>query len=268
MSSSVLSVHKGAKVVLSLCVCRMPTRFVEPEFAQKYRQWKNDWEVRTGNKLNIADGLAYLRTPGHFLPSIEERERRARIQSADTDSGDVTGTVSSKMQNLHVSEIDDLLASEGIPELKLDMEDSRQDAKKSQGSQKQNKDSQTITESVEWLVVKYKSNPDVWTLPFTHRREDESAFTSLMRICKSQIGLKPHLPSLTPISFREINPTGDLIPPTRMFYYKALKVPKSHDVRLPENSEIAEFAWVSRNEVSKRVPRATWSSLRNALPLD
>jgi len=262
MSTGVLSVHRGSKVVLSMCVCRFPAKFVEPEFAKKFREWKNEWELRTGNKLNIADGLAYLKTPGHFLPSIEEREKRSRRNAEDGSGEGIT-----KETNTGLSEIETLLASEGIPEL-LTQRGNESDSKEGSRDRVQKDvvgvDTNTTSSSMQWLVVKYKSNPDVWTLPFTHRRDKELAFESLMRICKDQLGSNPHLPSLAPMAFREIVTDG---PSTRMFYYKAVN-PPSYDIRISNNSDIVSFEWVDRDTLATRLSRASWGTLKSAIPLD
>ena len=249
-------------MVLSLCVCRLPARFVEPEFSRKFRNWKNEWEIATGNKLNISDGLIYLKTPGHFLPSVEEREKRMRTKGGK-------GEESRSKSSPGMSDIEALLATEGIPELANDTMNTR-DSEGSEddgtrGHARSEKESGLGDhESVQWLIVKYKSKPDVWTLPFTHRIAQESAFESLMRICSQQIGLNPHLPSMAPIAFREIV-SGDLS--SRMFYYKAV-TPPNGDLRFLNDSEIEAFEWVDRGTLSKKLSRASWDSLNNAIPLD
>jgi hypothetical protein len=237
---------------------RFPTKFVEPIFAQKFRKWKNEWEVRTGNKLNIADGLAYLKTPGHFLPSIEEREKmQTRLEEKKSSP-----QVSSKLR-----EIDELVAGEGIPELTLGHSTDTVGTVAQLGSKASDQD-ELETKSVEWLIVKYKSSPDVWTFPFTHRVERETAFSALMRVCQDQIGIKPHLPSLAPIAFRQLNGISDADPNTRMFYYKGQKVLRSHEVIIPKNSEIMEHKWVTRDDLQKRITPASWMALQYAIPLD
>ena len=256
MSSGILSVHRGSKVVLSMCVCRFPSRFVEPTFAKKFRESKNEWETRTGNKLNIADGLAYLKTPGHFLPSIEEREKRMRQTEEGKDQ---------IQKDTSLSEIESLLATEGIPEL-LNVKQSEVNIGENGASREGDvsDESRGSTESMQWLIVKYKSNPDVWTLPFTHRREKESAFESLMRINTEQIGSNPHLPSLAPIAFREVLASE---PSTRMFYYKAV-TPPNFDVRINKDSEIMSYEWVDRQTLASTLSVASWNALKNAIPLD
>jgi len=248
---------------------RFPSRYIEPEFARKFRQWKNEWEVRTGNKLNIADGLAYLRSPGHFLPSIEEREKRERFLASEQgdDDGGTTRTTASK---LNVKEIDQLLASEGIPGIRFGQEHGGPTESDSQSGRplRKTEQQQSISDTAQWLVVKYRSNPNLWTLPFTNRMENETAFSALMRVCKDQIGLKPHLPSLAPIAFRDVQSLSQECPNTRMFYYKGLKVPRSHEVSIPEQSEIVQHEWVSRDELRKRLSHHSWLALENALPLD
>ena len=262
---SVVSVHRGSKVVLSLCVCRLPSRFVEPEFARKFRQWTEVSEEENTKRLNIADGLAYLKTPGHFLPSIEERAKLQRLsQGGDTDQSGA-----SSLKKLHANEIDQLLASEGIPELSTSATISEHDeagSKREKQGFTGGSEIMTDSEKLLWLVVKYKSAPSLWTFPFTHRQETDSAFTTIMRLCREQIGLKPHLPGLTPIAFRKLKADSGLS--SRLFYYKAIHVPKTPEVRIPADSDILEFEWVTRNELFNRLPRSAWMSLRNSIPLD
>jgi hypothetical protein len=256
------SVHRGSKVVLSLCVCRLPSKYVEPEFARNYRLWHQDWEERTNNRLNIADGLAYLKTPGHFLPSIEERQKLQRL--SDESSRDTT-----EVKKIHTNEIDELLASEGIPELDNLQSEAGATRMTDKSAINLRKDSQSLqldAESLLWLIVKYKSNPSVWTMPFANRRESDSAFNTLKRICHDQIGIKPHFPSLAPMKFRKLRSTDDRDLSSRLFYYKAVFIPKSHEVRL--SPELSEYKWVKRDELPKHVTIASWRALRDALPLD
>ena len=154
---STLSVHKGSKVVMSLVVCRYPTRYVQPEFIKELRSNRPP--------VTIADGLAYMKTPGHFLPSIEERARQQR-QSITT----------SLEKDSHASEIDQLLASEGIPS--VDSDDQTIDGDKHSSIDNVNNESKNIQSDHEktlWLIVKYKAAPSIWTFPFTHRRDSDSA---------------------------------------------------------------------------------------------
>lgn len=255
LMSSVLSVHKGAKLALSLCVCRMPSMYAEPEFAKKFRLWKEEWESQTNSKLNIADGLAYLKTPGHFLPSIEERQKR------------LTGTVSSqKGSNVQVSEIEELLSVEGIPELSA-MVSSRDldkdDNTRTLGTRKS--ESNVIqSDSMLYLIVRYAESPELWTFPFAHRLATDSAFMTLKRICSDQLGIKPHFPSLAPMAFRKLPGA----PESRLFYYKGVFVPKTSEVRLPAASGIVEYAWVSRDDLRERLAIGAWKTVRDILPLD
>ena len=255
--SVVLSAHKGAKVVLSLCVCRMPSRYVEPEFAKRYRLWKEEWESRKDFRLNIADGLAYLKTPGHFLPSIEERQRRLAQSAGSSPTGDT---------KQHLSEIDELLSEEGIPELS-NMTTKTDGMKKLQtaGSDEMKIQQASLdSDSMMYLIVKYRENPDVWTLPFANRVNTDSAEKTLNRICSKQLGIKPHFPSLAPTAFRKI--PGE--PPSRLFYYKGIFVPKTPEVRISADSGIVAHEWVPRNELEKRLSVGAWKTLRDTLPLD
>lgn len=255
------SVHRGSKVVLSLCVCRLPSRYVEPEFAKNFRQWRQDWEERTNNRLNIADGLTYLKTPGHFLPSIEERQRLQRLGTDDSSDH-------SPLKKSHANEIDELLASEGIPELENLIADSEANARadKSQGNVRKDNRAQFDSESLLWLIVRYKANPSVWTMPFANRRGTESAFDTLKRISVEQMGIKPHFPSLSPVGFRKLRSADDTEPSTRLFYYKGVFIPKSHDVRL--SPDVLDHMWVSRDQLQAKLTRASWITLQDALPLD
>ena len=244
---------------MSLCVCRLPSRFTEPAFAKAHREWLQDWESRTDSRLNIAEGLVYLRTPGHFLPSVEERARKDRV-SADR----------STEVHSHANEIDQLLADEGIPELAaFGAKGTSEELGDARNTDRKEMDSQSQSDSTLWLVVRYKIAPTVWTFPFTHRRHTDSTFSTLTRICVDQIGLNPHIPGLAPIACRKLNPvsaSGDLS--SRVFYYHGLHVPRSQDARIPKDSDILEFDWVTRTELQKRLPQATWVALRDALPMD
>jgi hypothetical protein len=227
-----------------------------------FRVTKEEWEIRTDNKLNIADGLAYLKTPGHFLPSVDERVKKQRL-SVEGRPDDASSNNSS---NINADEIDTLLATEGIPELNA----ARHDL--SGNSAAQNIDESSLDSDNErnshilWLVVKYKQNPDVWTFPFSHRRSCESAHTTLKRISLEQIGHNFYFPSFSPIRFRKLTPSLGL-EQTRLFYYQGLLASKHLGSKLPQNSPVAEIDWLTREELRKTLPRATWLSIRDTIPL-
>lgn len=262
--STVLSVHRGSKVALSACICRLPLVFTEPDHIKKYREWRQDWEIRTKNKLNIADGLAYLKTPGHFLPSVEERDRRKRVSEAFPEGSSPN---TSNMSEVESNDIDALLASEGIPELKF----AQNDLKESQWIQKiQQEETQALEKNasdVLWLIVNYKHSLDVWTFPFGLRRENDSAQRTLRRICMQQIGVDPHFSSFSPIAFRKVSHTSNESS-TRLFYYKSIHVPKTTDPKVPNASPVSSFEWVPRSELQTRLSPATWKSVRDSLPLE
>lgn len=256
---STLSVHKGSKVLMSLCVCRLPTRFNEPLFAKQYREWHDEWKDRTCNKLNITDGLAYIKTPGHFLPSIEERARRASIASPE-------GATAAN-QSLELDEIEQLLSSEGIPELRNQIGSSSKADDTDIADDVSARAATVERTAVEWLIVKYKACPSVWTFPFIHRRESDSTFVTLQRLCRDYLGMKPHLQALAPIAFRRIT-TPDYDVSSRMFYYKGVHVPNTPSVRLSDGSDILEHTWVTKDDLQQRLTRSTWVNVRDALPLD
>ena len=246
-----LSVHRGSKVVMSLCVCRLPTRFLEPEFAKEHRQWLQEWKARTNSDLNISDGLVYLKTPGHFLPSIEERQKQ-------------TGTEKVASLTQSGNELEDLLASEGIPELSKKREGLKDLAELGNIEQEKNKEAEDERTDLQWLIVKYRDSPSIWTFPFTHRRGSDSAHMTLRRLTAEQLGIKSHLPGLAPIAFRKIK-SGDL--PSRLFYYKGIQVPDS-SVSIPTGSNISAHKWVNRTELEQHLVFGSWLTLRDALPLD
>lgn len=264
LMSKVLSIHRGSRIAMSLCACRLPPRYIEPEYMKTYRVTKEEWEVRTENKLNISDGLAYLKTPGHFLPSVDEREKKQRLQASGSDRND--DALSNDLSNINADEIDTLLATEGIPELNVATHDL------SGNSAAQNLDKSTIDSDNErnshilWLVVKYKHNPDVWTFPFSHRRNSESAHTTLKRISLEHIGYNFYFPSFSPIQFRKLSHSAGL-QKTRLFYYKGLLASNNLGAKLPPNSPIARIDWLTRVELSEILPRATWLSIRDTIPL-
>lgn len=256
---STLSVHKGSKVVMSLCVCRLPTRFNEPLFAKQYREWHDEWKDRTNNQLNIADGLAYIKTPGHFLPSIEERARRASFASSEETTA--------ANESVDLDEIEQLLASEGIPELRNQVGSSSKAGDTGTADDLSVRAATGERTAVEWLIVKYKAFPSVWTFPFIHRRESDSTFVTLQRLCRDYLGMKPHLPALAPIAFRRIATPDDDVS-SRIFYYKGVHVPNTPSVRLSDGSDILEHTWVTRDELQQRLTQSTWVNVRDALPLD
>ena len=244
---------------MSLCICRLPTKFNEPEFARIHREWRNEFQLRTNNQLAIADGLAYLKTPQHFLPSIDERARKQRLMIGSDPSKET------KLANLQVSEIDQLMATEGIPGLSIQTHDDAIRETKSVGDSNVEGESFQHDETL-WLIVKYKASPSVWTLPFTHRRAADSTSTTLTRLCEHQLRLKPHFPSWAPISFRKLSSkTGGS---TRMFYYKALFVPKSPELKRSSDSDVLDSVWVNRAGLQDKLPIASWTNLRDALSLD
>lgn len=260
--SKILSIHRGSKIAMSLCACRLPSRFIEPEYMKTFRVTKEEWEIRTDKKLNIADGLAYLKTPGHFLPSVDERVKKQRLSVG----GRPDDASSNNASNINADEIDTLLAAEGIPELNA----ARHDL--SGNSAAQHIDESSLDSDNErnshilWLVVKYKQNPDVWTFPFSHRRSSESAQTTLKRMSLEQIGHNFYFPSFSPIQFRKL--TASPGPEqTRLFYYKGLFASKHLGSKLPQNSPVAEIDWLTREELRETLPRATWLSIRDSIPL-
>ena len=122
------------------------------------------------------------------------------------------------------------------------------------------------SENLLWLVVKYKSNPSVWTFPFTHRRDADSAFETLTRLSREHIGMKPHLPGLAPIAFRKLDSESG--PASRVFYYKAVHVPGTPEIRVPLQSEVVEHKWITRTRLREIITPATWLTLRESIPLD
>jgi hypothetical protein len=235
---------------------------VEPEFAKSFRLWRERWEERTNSKLNIADGLAYLKTPGHFLPSIEERQK---LQRTGTTKRVTDGAI-----NKATNEIDQLLASEGLPSSYVTDSGAESNTQSVSSVAIVKKETSLDIESDKllWLLVKYKTNPDVWTMPFTSRREKDTAFDTLTKICADQIGIKPHFPSLSPFAFRRFASSHSDAPSSRVFYYKAVFVPKTSEVRLPNQSEVLVHRWVSRSQLPDLLTKAAWSSLKDAIPLD
>lgn len=230
---------------MSLCICRYPTRYMEPEFIKAYRKQRQP--------LTISDGLTYMKTPGHFLPSIEERLRSNKhIES-------------SSVPDVHVSEIDQLLASEGIPGI-----DNEVNNNSDQFGGEQNKDigakkHQLEHDSTLWLIVKYKAVPSVWTFPFTHRRGSDSASMTLENLSEEQLGIKLHIPSYAPIAYRKLTKCN---PPSRIFYYRGVFIPNSHELDIHVDSHIIESDWVNREQLEKLIPAATWVQIRDTLALE
>ncbi|CAD7924962.1 unnamed protein product [Amoebophrya sp. A25] len=67
-----LCVHAGDRVQAALLVERLPTQWVEPPWMRRWRRFRQDWLQRTGNALDIADGVAYMHFPTQFLDKADE----------------------------------------------------------------------------------------------------------------------------------------------------------------------------------------------------
>ncbi len=257
-SRYMLSVHQGSKVALAACIAQLPLRYLEPEFARVFREARQKWE-QSHEKVQVAEGLAYLKTPGgHFLPSIEERQR-TKFTSRDDSLEDT-----SKEQDLA-----SMLESEGLF-LEEENADKRRNTDESvESSQARFTSFAADTDTcIKWLVVKYKSNPNLWTFPFTQRRGKESAFNTLLRLCRADIGLDPHFSGKAPVAYRKLSTTDSDSPSTKLFYYRATKVPNGTEVKLPPESPIAVFDWMTRAQLEAQLPLATWTLMRDVLPLD
>jgi len=261
MPKTVLSIHRGSKIAMSLCLCRLPRIFSEPAFIRSYRNWKEDWEQRTKNNLNIADGLAYLKTPGHFLAPIEERNRKKRLQEGSHE------TPQEEVSAINSNEIDLLIASEGIPELSINALSDQEGKSRNETTNDVRMIHAGDSPGIQWLVVRYKQSPDIWTFPFAHRRDRDTAQSTLKRMCSNHLGLSPFFPSFSPVLFRDLpSPSNEI--PTRLFYYKGIHVAKTLDVEIPGDSPLAEYAWVSRKELEMRLSPSAWHCIKCALPLE
>ena len=238
--------------MMALCISRLPRVYREPDYLRKFREWRDVFETKTQDRVTISDGLAYLKTPGHFLPNIEERERRGTAVE-----------FGKKESRVHVSEIDLLLASEGIPGLGVD----ESDHKVNQTQQHAAPSGEDHTANTpRWLIVKYTADPCVWTFPFTHRQNADNAEITLGRLCQEQLGLNIHIPSMAPAAFRKISGNTDIT--SRMFYYRGMFIPKSREIDLTKNPNIVDAKWVDRAELENSLPVATWQKIRYALPLE
>jgi hypothetical protein len=247
-----ISTHQGSKIALSLCIARLPARFVEPEFARQFRAARSEWEQKH-NRLEIADGLAYLKTPGHFLPSIEDRVKTTQHQQ-------VSDRPAVADDDIHA-----LLSSEGGL---FESERKKRSDSAAVRMRKETEDTRRANTSTQWLIARYKSAPCLWTIPFTNRRGTDSAFSSLLRMCRTDIGANPHFSSLSPVAYRKMPSIESSDPSTKLFYYRAMYPPHLGEVKVPADSSIIEVEWVDRKELENRIPLAAWVSLRDALPLD
>merc|ERR1719356_1943373 len=77
-----ISVHKGFKIQAALCVERPPLRVLEPEWKQRWRTFREAWDLRTNNQLSVDDEIVFMKYHFQFLEELKERKSLAGGPSA------------------------------------------------------------------------------------------------------------------------------------------------------------------------------------------
>lgn len=302
--TSSISVHKGLKVQAAVCVERPPLRFLEPDFKKRWRAFREAWELRTNNQLSVEDELVFMRFHFHFFQDRQATEQLAAGATAQTlgrgtggrptgggrKSGGPMPAAISAVGNSASSEalmsamrpkvmakggIDSLLTDEGLdmafPELGQKVIQRRRVERKKVVEVDEN-DLHSLERKADsslYLLVRYASGKR-WTFPKGDRAHGQPMRETLLRLCARQLGhdFSPYIVGACPFTYRKRKSEVSAgIEGRKIFYYRARVIPGSLVV-LPSDSNVADWAWCSREELPDRLEAGEWSTVRDSLPLD
>uniref|UniRef100_A0A0G4HP48 Ribosomal protein L46 N-terminal domain-containing protein n=1 Tax=Chromera velia CCMP2878 TaxID=1169474 RepID=A0A0G4HP48_9ALVE len=307
-SPYMVAAHKGYKIQASLCVSRLPLEFEEPLHVKTWRDYRAEWEERTGNAVELSDDVIFMENAAGQFIETEEQKRRRRTQLEAT--GD-----------LDVSELDFMLSRERAGSSKVARAMARR--REEQAERKRKRGSNTVDEEAErekerqrallmregdirrlqkrllFLLVRYGSR---WTFPLEDKRMGESVSETLKRLCDDQLGrsFSPFLLSASPCaSDKRVARDAPALPARRasldpvgvaasrglrgaldteeaprglfgrkIFFYRALHVPGHENVAPPQNSPVSDFVWIPKEEIPAKLSERKWTIIRDALPTD
>lgn len=268
-----ISVHKGFKLQAALCVERPPLFVQEPDFKKRWRAFREAWEKRTQNSIQVDDDLVFMRYHFQFLE--DPRAMRALSAVPAADSG-ANAPVRAAGEG-GVDALDQLLATEG-----LDLTFPKQGRK----IVRRKKVDQRVEERVDdsdlhsmkrlahrtlFLLVRYGQGSK-WTFPKADRVQGQPIRETLERLCERQLGseFSPYLLGACPFSHRKRRSERDPgIDGRKVFYYRARAWPGvGSDLSLGEESPVVDWAWCSRDELSKFLQVNEWHCVREGLPMD
>jgi len=261
-----ISVHKGYKIQASLCVDRLPIEYSEPKYCKEWREFREEWEERTGTKMSVPDEVTFMSYPFQFLLTEEEqRKRRVLVEK----TGDET-----------MSELEYLLSQEGLSlsaqaPRKRKAKTKALDASADEAARARELARATVR-SLEreglrhvYLVVKYGSK---WMFPLTDRRPNDTMRDTLRRLCAEQLGegFSPCYVGRCPFTHDKLHyGHGQLgILGRKVFYYRGYHVPGTPNVQPPRDGPVADYAWLTRSELPKYLSEHKMYVAHPGLPLD
>jgi len=305
LRSQSISVHKGLKLQAAICVERPPLSVVEPEYNQRWRAFKEAWELRTNNQLTLEDEIVFMRFHFHFFQDRKATEaleagampqvlsggsggggsgggsggrkgRAASLISGAGSSAKSDGLVAAlRPKGTSPDGLDSLIGEEGLslafPELGRK---TKQRRKVEQRRIEEVDDSdlrslRRLDRSSLFLLVRYK-NGKRWTFPKADRAHGQPMRETMLRLCERQFGTQftPYIVGACPFSYRKRKSAlHPGIEGRKIFYYRARLVPGSQVV-LPGDSSVVDWAWCSRQELPTYLEEGEWHVVRDSLPLD
>ncbi|CBZ56355.1 conserved hypothetical protein [Neospora caninum Liverpool] len=263
-----ISLHAGYKIQAALCVDRLPLVYKEPVYETRWREFKEQWEAKTKNGLELSDDITFMKFPFHFFETEEAQKQREELISKTGDA--------------EVSELELLLSEEGFSgkrEVQRDKDAKKTDqearsAVKSAGRGHDEKGIHSLEREPEktlYLIVRYG---DSWQFPLEDRIHGQSMRSTLKRLCAEQLGnsYAPYLLGYSPFSYdKRANPrkyasTGLL--GRKIFYYRAHHIPGSENIQLPRDSPITDFGWVTRQELPSYISSRKMAAVSSGLLLE
>ncbi|CAK9048080.1 unnamed protein product [Durusdinium trenchii] len=280
-----ISVHKGLKIQGALCVERPPLQIVEPDYKQKWRAFKEAWDLRTGNHLTMDDEIVFMRFHFHFLQdkaatqALAAGEAPALLRGLGSKSGGgrkrgsasklatsvSTDTLVAAMSPKAARGLDSLVGEEGVdlafPELgrkavKRRKVEKRKEEKVDDSDQRSLR---RLRSHSLFLLVRYK-NAKHWTFPKADRLQGQGMRETLLGLADNQLGpdLRPYLVGACPFSYRKrLSNQNPGIQGRKIFYYRARLLPSS-EVALPETTPVSDWAWFNRQELESNLEEGEW----------
>lgn len=292
-----ISVHKGLKIQGALCIERPPLHIVEPAYNQKWRAFKEAWELRTKNCLSLEDELVFMRFHFHFFQDVAATQALAAGAAPQLSVGSASGggrkrrgsgtsrvssgavstesLVAAMVPKATKTGLESLLGEEGVdltfPELGRKTSQRRKvERKKVETVDDMDVKSQRrLVDKSLFLLVRYGA-ASKWTFPKADRLHGQSMRETLLALAEHQLGhdFTPYLVGACPFTYRKRRSAQyPGIQGRKIFYYRARLVPGSELV-LPGETPVKDWAWYSRKELEEHLDEGEWHVVRDSLPLD
>eukprot|EP00927_Polykrikos_kofoidii_P032107 TRINITY_DN27446_c0_g1_i1.p1 TRINITY_DN27446_c0_g1~~TRINITY_DN27446_c0_g1_i1.p1 ORF type:complete len:377 (-),score=41.48 TRINITY_DN27446_c0_g1_i1:82-1212(-) len=120
-----------------------------------------------------------------------------------------------------------------------------------------------------YLLVRYATGKR-WTFPKADRPHGQSMRDTLMKMSGRQLGsrFEPFIVGACPFGFSKLRSQGFAgVSGRKVFYYRGRVVPGS-SIELPNDSDVKDWIWSSRDELPSYLGDVEWQVVRDGLPLD